>query len=215
MTAPYAPPPYLLAAFRPGHSIVMHPITTSPRAGHEPRCPGRTTGEATEVGISALMERCATRESTARNYGRRRICRPATCYRRGGWRASHIRARRTSSSATRCSAVGSGFCFLFGTSPSVAAITAPLPPGQKAQRDRAGNTMTGQSSPATASTSTTRSPAPASCTSSMSSSTSCAGTAEHPRFRDGNGGGLRGAVIRGAVGAVWDSLAVASYLYDR
>ena len=50
------------------------------------------------------------------------------------------RARRTSSSAARCSAVGSGLIF-FVTSSSVAIITAPLPPGHQAQRDRAGNTV--------------------------------------------------------------------------
>jgi hypothetical protein len=53
------------------------------------------------------------------------------------------RARRTSSSAARSSAVGSALIFFFVTSSSVAVITAPLPPSRKAQRDWAGNTVTG------------------------------------------------------------------------
>src|SRR5580693_2480355 len=81
ITAPYGGPPPLSAVLRPGHCIVMHPITTSSRAGHGQRCPGRTTGKAAEVGISALTEICATRESAAQDYGRRRTSRRAACYR--------------------------------------------------------------------------------------------------------------------------------------
>jgi hypothetical protein len=52
------------------------------------------------------------------------------------------RARATSSSASLCSAVGSGLpFFLAATSSSVAVITAPFSLGHHARRDRAGNTV--------------------------------------------------------------------------